>query len=122
MLDSPLGAPTDPIIRQGRATEGGKAKAVGEDVLKSCFSDFLESKAGITFLSSKAFFHKFEDQLETSLQAYRRDHLGKRHSISGQKIAYGAGLTVDGLERKFREWRQSAPTFKERWEKLVPPK
>lgn len=122
MVISPEGAPADPFERQTRAAKGGKAKAVGEDVLKSCFSDFLESKAGITFLSSKAFFHKFEDQLETNLQAYRRDHLGKRHSISGLKIAYGAGLTVDGLERKFREWRQRDPTFKARWEKLVPPK
>lgn len=122
MLESPLGAPADPIIRQGRATKGGNAKAVGEDVLKSCFSAFLESKAGSTFPSFKAFLHKFEKQLESTLQAYQRDHLGKHHPISGQKITSGEGLTVDGLERKFREWRQSDPTFKDRWEKLAPPK
>lgn len=122
MLDSPLGVPADPILRQGRATKGGNAKAVGEDVLKSCFSDFLESKACRTFPSSKAFFYEFEDQLESTLQAYQRDHLGKHHSISGRIITYGKELTVDGLERKFREWRRSDPTFKDRWEKLVPPK
>jgi hypothetical protein len=122
MLDSPRGAPADPIIRQGRATKGGNAKTVGEDVLKSCFSDFLKSKAGSTFPSFKAFLHEFEEQLENTLQAYLRDHLGKRHSISGRKITSGEGLKVDGLERKFREWKRSDPTFKERWEKLVPPK
>jgi hypothetical protein len=122
MLDSPLGVPADPILRQGRATKGGNAKAVGEDVLKSCFSDFLESKACRTFPSSKAFFYEFEDQLESTLQAYQRDHLGKHHSISGRIITYGKELTVDGLERKFREWRRSDPTFKDRWERLVPPK
>lgn len=122
MLDSPLGVPADPILRQGRATKGGNAKAVGEDVLKSCFSDFLESKACRTFPSSKAFFYEFEDQLESTLQAYQRDHLGKHHSISGRIITYGKELTVDGLERKFREWRRSDPTFKDRWERLVPTK
>lgn len=120
MLDSPLGVPADPIIRQGRATKAGNAKAVGEDVLKSFFSAFLESKAGSTFPSFKAFLHEFEEQLESTLQAYRRDHLGKHHPNSGQKITSGEGLTVDGLERKFREWRQSDPIFKDRWERLVP--
>lgn len=122
MLDSPLGVPADPIVRQGRATKGGNAKAIGEDVLKSCFSDFLASKAGNSFPSFKAFLHKFEEQLENTLQVYQRDHLGKHHPISGQKIVSGKELTIDGLERKFREWRQSDPTFKDRWEKLVPPK
>ncbi len=122
MLDSPLGVPADPIFRQGRATKGGNAKAVGEDVLKSCFSDFLKSKAGRTFPSSKAFFYEFEDQLESTLQAYKRDHLGKHHSISGRIITYGKGLTVDGLDRKFREWGRSDPTFKDMWQRLVPPK
>ncbi|MDR0212452.1 MAG: hypothetical protein LBJ15_00425 [Comamonas sp.] len=122
MLDSPLGAPADPIARQGRASKGGKAKAVGEDVLKSCFSDFLASKAGSTFSSFNHFFDEFEEQLENTLQAYQRDHLGKHHPTTSRKIASGKGLTVDGLERKFLEWRRSAPTFKERWEKLVPPK
>ncbi|CUB01868.1 hypothetical protein Ga0061062_12039 [Comamonas thiooxydans] len=122
MLDSPLGAPADPIARQGRASKGGKAKAVGEDVLKSCFSDFLASKAGSTFPSYIDFFDKCETQLESTLKAYQRDHLGKHHPTIGRKIASGKGLTVDGLERKFLEWRRSDPTFKERWEKLVPPK
>ena len=122
MLDSPLGVPADPIIRQGRATKAGNAKAVGEDILKSCFSIFLKSKAGRTFPSSKAFFYEFEDQLESTLQAYKRDHLGKHHSISGRIITYGKGLTVDGLDRKFREWGRSDPTFKDMWQRLVPPK
>ena len=122
MLDSPLGVPADPIIRQGRATKAGNAKAVGEDILKSCFSIFLKSKAGRTFPSSKAFFYEFEDQLESTLQAYQRDHLGKHHSISGRIITYGKGLTVDGLDRKFREWGRSDPTFKDMWQRLVPPK
>lgn len=122
MLDSPLGTPADPIIKQGRASKGGKAKAVGEDVLKSCFSDFLASKAGSTFSSFNVFFDEFEEQLENTLQAYQRNHLGKHHPTTGRKIASGKKLTVDGLERKFLEWRRSDPTFKARWEKLVPPK
>lgn len=122
MLDSPLGVPADPIVRQTRASKGGEAKAVGEDVLKSCFSDFLASKAGSTFSSFNDFFDEFEEQLENTLLAYQRNHLGKHHPTTGRKIASGKGLTVDGLERKFLEWRRSDPTFKERWEKLVPPK
>lgn len=122
MLDSPLGTPADPIFKQGRASKGGKAKAVGEDVLKSCFSDFLASKAGSTFPSYKVFLNKCETQLESTLKAYQRDHIGKHHPTTGRKIASGRGLTVDGLERKFLEWKRSDPTFKERWEKLVPPK
>lgn len=122
MLDSPLGTPADPILKQGRASKGGKAKAVGEDVLMSCFSDFLASKAGSTFPSFNDFFDKCETQLESTLKAYQRDHIGKHHPTIGRKIASGKGLTVDGLERKFLKWRRSDPTFKERWEKLVPPK
>jgi len=123
MLGAPRGIPMDPDERHARASKGGKARAIGEDILKSRFSDFLESKAGITFPTRKAFLHKFGDELDCILQTYLTNDVGKKkHPQLQRLITYDGGLTPDGLARKFGQWRKSDPTFKERWERLVPPK
>lgn len=123
MLDSPLGTPADPIFRHGRAVKGGRARVIGEDILMSLFSEFLESKAGGTLPSAKAFFHKYDEELGLILQDYLSNYVGKRkHPQLQRLITYDGGLTPNGLDRKFGQWRKSDPIFKARWEKLVPPK
>lgn len=122
-LEIPAGVPEDPADRQARAAKGGKARAIGEDILKSRISDFLESKAGITFPTRKDFLHKFGDELDLILQAYLSNDVGKKkHPQLQQLITYDGGLTLHGLERKFNQWKKSDPIFKDRWEKLVPPR
>lgn len=121
MLNSPVGVPADPIVRQSRASKAGKASAVGDDVLRSRFSDFLDSLAYSLPrpCSNKAFFDKYEPELERILLNYQNNDIRKtRHPNSQQIITYGAALTPSGLELKFRVWKEIDPVFKERWENL----
>ncbi|CAM4400323.1 hypothetical protein COAQ111491_21925 [Comamonas aquatilis] len=123
MLGAPRGIPVNPDALRDRASKGGKARVIGEDILMSLFSEFLESNAGGTHSSAKDFFHKYDDELGLILQNYLSNYVGKRkHPQLQRLITYDGGLKPDGLARKFGQWRKSDPTFKARWEKLVPPK
>ncbi|MPS87221.1 MAG: hypothetical protein E2585_00725 [Comamonas sp.] len=122
-LEIPAGVPEESAVRLDRAAKGGKARAIGEDILKSRISDFLQSKAGETFSTGDALFDQFGDELQQILHTFQRDVIGKeRHPQSHRLITYGSSLTSGGLVRKFGAWRRHDPIFKDRWEKLVPPR
>lgn len=119
MLEFPLSIPVDPIIRQARAAKGGSAKAIGEDLLREKFSEFLESQAGQSFQSKRAFFRRFEDELAAILDNYQAHQLYKPHPKTKRTVTYGHDLVADSLERKFREWQKSDPVFSERFLSLL---
>lgn len=122
LLENPSGTPLNPYVRRIRATKGGNAKAVGEDVLRSQFLVFLESMKGRTFPSKKAFWHQCWDEIFGILQIYQQKHIGKIDPKSKKKIIYGQDLKVESLERKFKQWCQNDPNFEYSWGNLFPPK
>lgn len=119
MLEFPQTVPEDPIIRQARAAKGGGAKAIGEDLLKEKFSEFLESLGKRSFQSKKAFFRRLEDELAAILDDYQAHQLHKPHPKTKRKVTYGHDLVADSLERKFREWQKNDPVFEKRFLALL---
>lgn len=119
MVEFPQTVPVDPIIRQARAAKGGGAKAIGEDLLKEKFSEFLESLGKRSFQSKKAFFRRLEDELAAILDDYQAHQLHKPHPKTKRKVTYGHDLVADSLERKFREWQKNDPVFEKRFLALL---
>ncbi|QOQ83789.1 hypothetical protein INP81_08055 [Comamonas thiooxydans] len=122
LLENPSGTPLNPHVRRIRAAKGGNAKAFGEDILRSQFLVFLESMDGRIFPSKKAFWHQCGDEIFGIFQTYQNEYIGKIHHKLNKKIAYGQDLKVESLERKFKQWSQNDPEFKNIWENLFPPK